>query len=114
MLVGSFRAFDSCLAFVSLMIREDAAGNVIMRDKVSQGMNFNFPVNPGPSPAVRWMAGGFNSQRYFFGIGPVRTQASCSTILGTMHREGVGFAYLGIGKIITQAVVPSSLSCTSL
>lgn len=133
MLVGPFRLFDSCIAFLALMQREgaglvfvsptkivldviaagglfcvqfDGQGNRVIQDQAS--------TNSNVAPSQGWMAGGFNSQAYFFGIGPVRSRESCSTILGAMYRESAGFAYIGISKIITQAVGASSLSCTSI
>jgi hypothetical protein len=132
LLVGPFRSFDSCIAFLALMQREgaglgvinpgmtvvdivpagglscvqlDARGNVLLQGQAST--NSNEPADRG------WLAGGINSQGYFFGIGPVRTRQSCSIILGAMHRDGAGFAYIGAARTITQAVLPSSLSCKS-
>lgn len=130
MLVGPFRSFASCIAFLALMQREGAnlgfvSPTRIVLDVIDAGGLFcvqfddrgnvatrgQASMNSNVSPDRGWIAGGVNSQGYFLGIGPVRTRESCSIILGAMHREGAAFAYIGIAKIITQAVTLSSLSC---
>ena len=130
MLIGPFHSFNACIAFLALMQREgaglgfvgpskaildvigagelycvqvDSRGNIVMHGQASG--------DSAPLPDHGWMAGGFNSKGYFFGIGPVRARESCSTILGTMYREGAGFAYVNPGQTVTQVVLPTALSC---